>query len=73
MVQPMGWPINTGTLLLLAVVLLGLIWWELSKISSRLKDRFPTEREQDYKWAQDDPMGHWEAHKREHDGKDETK
>jgi hypothetical protein len=28
-----------------------------------LKDRFPTEKEQDYKWSQEDPHGHWEAHK----------
>jgi hypothetical protein len=61
---------NTGTLLLLVLVLLGLIWWELCKISRRLKDRFPTEREQDYKWSQEDPMGHWEAHKQEPDEKD---
>jgi hypothetical protein len=56
---------NTGTLLLLVVALLAFIWWELSKINKRLKERFPTEKEQDYKWSQDDPMGHSEAH--EHD------
>jgi hypothetical protein len=40
-----------------------LIFWKLSAISARLKERFPTEKEQDYKWAKDDPMGHYEAHK----------
>jgi hypothetical protein len=48
------------TLLVVIAVLLFLILW---KIDRRLKDRFPTEKEQDYKWAKEDPMGHWEAHK----------
>jgi hypothetical protein len=47
------------------VALLVLIAWELHKISSRLKDRFPTEKEEDYRWSQEDPQGHWEAHKDE--------
>ena len=54
---------NIQTLLLSIVVLLLLIFWKLSDISARLKERFPTDKEQDYKWSQDDPMGHWEAHK----------
>lgn len=53
------------TLLLVIVALLFLILWKVSDISARLKDRFPTEKEQDYKWSQEDPMGHWEAHKNE--------
>jgi len=61
---------NTGALLLLIIVLLGFIWWELSKIGSRLKQRFPTEEEQDYEWSQKDPIGHWEAHKHDHDRKE---
>lgn len=56
---------NLATLLLVIVVLLVLIFWKLSDISSRLKERFPTEKEQDYQWAKDDPMGHWEAHKKD--------
>jgi hypothetical protein len=51
------------TLLVVIAVLLLLILWKLSTIAARLKDRFPTEKEQDYKWALKDPMGHWEAHK----------
>jgi hypothetical protein len=61
---------NTETLLVLIVVLLVLVWWELGKINSRLKERFPTEKEQDYKWSQEDPMGHWEAHRHKDDLKE---
>jgi hypothetical protein len=43
--------------------LLFLILWRVMNIDSRLKERFPTEKEADYKWSQDDPMGHYEAHK----------
>jgi len=50
-------------LLVVVAVLLLLIFWKLSDINARLKDRFPTEKEQDYKWSQEDPMGHFEAHK----------
>ncbi len=57
--------VNIQTLLVVIAVLLLLILWELSKIDSRLKGRFPTEKEQDYKWSQEDPMGYWEAHKEE--------
>jgi len=57
--------VNIQTLLVVIAVLLLLILWELSKIDGRLKDRFPTEKEQDYKWSQEDPIGHWEAHKEE--------
>jgi hypothetical protein len=45
------------------VVLLFSIDWKLMKVSARLKEKFPTEKEQDYEWSQKDPMGHWEAHK----------
>jgi hypothetical protein len=57
---------HVDALLVVAVViavLLLLILWKLSNIDRRLKEKFPTEREQDYKWSQEDPMGHWEAHK----------
>jgi len=57
------------TLLVVIAVLLLLIFWKLSAISARLKERFPTEKEEDYKWSQDDPMGHYEAHKAESENK----
>jgi hypothetical protein len=50
------------------VVIIVLLVWILLKvisIAARLKERFPTEKEQDYKWSQDDPMGHLEAHDKE--------
>lgn len=53
-------------------VLLLIIVWELSRINSRLKVRFPTEKEQDYEWAQRDPMGHWEAHKNDKSSKEKS-
>jgi hypothetical protein len=43
-------------------VLLALVLWKLSSIAGRLKERFLTAKEEDYKWSQDDPLGHWEAH-----------
>lgn len=49
---------NIETLLAVIVVLLVLILWKLSKIDARMKERFPTEKEADYKWSQGDPMGH---------------
>jgi hypothetical protein len=52
-------------LLWIVVGLLVLIAWELDAIRSRLKYRFPTDEVQDSKWAQEDPHGHWEAHKNE--------
>jgi hypothetical protein len=54
---------NIEKLLMGIAVLLLLIFWKLSAISARLKEHFPTEKELDYKMSQDDPMGHWEAHK----------
>jgi hypothetical protein len=51
------------TLMVVIAVLHFLILWKITNIDRRLKDRFPTEKEQDYKWAKEDPMGHWEAHK----------
>lgn len=53
------------SLLIMVVVLLVLIFWKVSAISSRLKERFPTEKEQDFEWSQKDPMGHWEAHRKD--------
>jgi len=55
--------VDLKTLLLIIAVLLLMIWWQVSSISARLKERFPTEKEQDRQLAKDDPMGHWEARK----------
>lgn len=51
--------------LLAIVVLLFFILLRLGRIDARLKERFPTEKEEDLQWAQKDPMGHWEAHKKD--------
>jgi hypothetical protein len=51
------------TLLVIIAVLLAFILWKLSSIAGRLKERFPTAKEEDYRLSQEDPMGHWEAHK----------
>ena len=52
-------------LLFVIAVLLVLIFWKLSAISARLKERFPTEKEQDLEWGLKDPMGHSEAHRKD--------
>jgi hypothetical protein len=57
-----------GTMLIILAILLFLILWEVHNISARLKEQFPTEREQDYEWSQKDPVGHWEAHKNDKKG-----
>jgi hypothetical protein len=51
--------------LLLSIIafFLFIILVQISGISSRLRERLPTEKEEDYDWSQKDPMGHWEAHK----------
>ena len=56
---------NIESLLGVIAALLFLILWKLQNIDSRLKDRFPTEKEQDHRLAMEDPHGHWEAHKDE--------
>jgi hypothetical protein len=55
--------VDLSTMLFVIAVMLALILWKVSKIDARMKERFPTEKEADYKWSQDDPMGQWEAHK----------
>jgi len=55
--------VTLETLLVLIAILLFMILWKVGNIDSRLKKRFPTEKEQDYEWSQKDPMGHWEAHR----------
>jgi len=57
--------VSTQALLLVIAALLVLILWRLSNIDTRLKERFPTEKEADHEWALKDPAGHWEAHKDE--------
>ena len=52
-------------LLIVIAVLLLLILGKLSGISARLKERCPTEKEQDLEWALKDPMGHSEAHRKD--------
>ncbi|HTZ47403.1 MAG TPA: hypothetical protein VMH20_07415 [Verrucomicrobiae bacterium] len=50
-------------MLAVIIVLLAAIVWKLGSIERRLKEQFPTDKEADKKWAHDDPMGHYEAHK----------
>jgi hypothetical protein len=57
----------SGYLPWLIVALLFMILWHVTNIDTRLKSRFPTEKEQDRAWAKDDPLAHWDAHK--HDQK----
>ncbi len=54
---------NLEALLGVIAVLLFMIWWKVDNIASRLKERFPTEKEQDYELSQTDPHSHWEKHK----------
>jgi len=61
--------VNTQIQLVVIIVLLVWILLKVISMAARLKERFPTEKEQDYKWSQDDPMGHWEAHEKEKHGK----
>jgi hypothetical protein len=55
--------VSIETLLGIIAVLLFLVVWKLGNIDSRLKDRFPTDKERDHRWAMEDPHGHWDAHK----------
>ena len=38
---------------------------QVSGVASRLKERFPTEKEQERQWARNDPAGYSEAHKKQ--------
>jgi hypothetical protein len=51
-----------GVLVLIAIVLF-MILDKISDIGKRMREHFPTEKEQDYDWALGDPLGHYEAHK----------
>jgi hypothetical protein len=53
---------NIETLLIIIAVLLFMIFWKVESINARLKERFPTAKEEDREWARKDPMGHSEAH-----------
>jgi hypothetical protein len=55
-------------LTIIAVLLVG-IFWKLSAINSRLKEKLPTEKEEDLKWAKADPMRYWEAHRKDDESK----
>jgi hypothetical protein len=48
--------------LAVSAVLQLMILVKVSDIAKRTRERFPTEKEQDYDWAKSGPMGHWEAH-----------
>ena len=48
---------NVQFLLFVIAILLVLIFWELSKINSRLKKTL-TEKQKDYEGAKKDPAGH---------------
>jgi hypothetical protein len=50
-------------LLVVIAVLLFMTVIQLSGIAKRSREHFPTQNEQDYDWSQNDPAGHWEAHK----------
>jgi hypothetical protein len=52
-------------MLAIIILLLFQIAWDTRKIEKRTKERFPTEKEADDDWARKDPMGHWEAHRKE--------
>ena len=51
--------------LIVIAVLLLMIFLRLGDIAKRLRERFPTEKEQDYDWAMRDPHGHWDVHKKD--------
>ena len=57
--------ISSIALLVVITVVLILLLHRVARIDARLKERFPTEKEQDQDWAKKDPMGHWEAHKQD--------
>lgn len=57
----LGYEIAFGVI----AVLLFFIWNELSDIRKRLKERFPTDAELDYRLSQDDPSAHYAKHKHE--------
>jgi len=52
-------------LLIVIAIVLFLMLGKLHNIDKRMREGFPTEKEADYDWSQKDPMGHWEAHKRD--------
>ena len=58
---------SVQSLLVAVCVFLFMIYLKLDQIGNRLKERFPTRKEEDLSWALKDPMGHWEAHKEDKD------
>jgi hypothetical protein len=55
---------NIQTLLIIIAVLLFLILWKVESVNARLKERFPTAKEEDRDWARKDPMGHSDAQRK---------
>ena len=55
----------TDFLLVVIAIFLFLILWYVGKINERMRERFPTEKEEDADWARKDPMGHAEAHSKD--------
>ncbi len=54
--------LNEILLMVITIALLG-IWMSLNKIATRLREHFPTEKEEDRERASKYPIGHSEAHK----------
>jgi hypothetical protein len=55
---------NTQTLLIVIAIILFLILLSLERLNARLKERFPTAKEEDREWARKDPMGHSDAQRK---------
>jgi hypothetical protein len=52
-------------LLATIVVILFAMLVQISGIAKRMRQHFPTDKESDYDFSQNDPMSHWEAHKKD--------
>jgi hypothetical protein len=55
---------NIQTLLIIIAALLFLILWKVESVNARLKERFPTAKEEDRNWARKDPMGRSDAQRK---------
>jgi hypothetical protein len=51
-------------LLAIIAVIFFAILVQVFAIAKRMRQHFPTDKESDYDFSQNDPMGHWEAHRR---------
>jgi hypothetical protein len=52
-------------LLIVVACILFLIYLDVRAISKRMRQRFPTDAEEDHDWAMSDPAGHAEAHRKD--------